>query len=82
MTIEKSIYEKILQTMVQIYAYYSKRWQVDHINLAVHVNCIKVVLQKSEKIIKFYSKVKFVLLASWFYFEEDEFLIFYVIMII
>ena len=45
---------------------------LDHINLAAHVNCIKVVLQESEKIIKHHSKVKFVLLAGCFYCEEDD----------
>ena len=45
---------------------------LDHINLAAHVNCIKVVLQESEKIIRFHSKVKFVLIAGCFYCEEDD----------
>jgi endonuclease/exonuclease/phosphatase family metal-dependent hydrolase len=45
---------------------------LDHINLQAHINCIKVILQESEKIIKYHSYVKFILLAGCFYCEEDD----------
>ena len=45
---------------------------LDHVNLDAHMNCIKVVINESNKIIERYPLCKFVFLGGCFYCEEND----------